>query len=63
MKLHFICISLEATAYFGRMYPVFDKITKRNVLYADIIRVGVGYWNLCSCMGPSDKCGYFEEFV
>ena len=50
-------------AYFGRMHPVFDKITKRNALYAAIIRVGVEYCNLCSCMGSSNKCRYFEDFV
>jgi len=43
MELNFICIRLEAMTYFGRMYPVFDKIAKRNALYAFIIRVGAGY--------------------
>jgi hypothetical protein len=43
MELNFICIRLEAMAYFGPMYPVFDKITKRNALYAVITRVGAGY--------------------
>ena len=59
MKLHFICIR----AYFRRMYQLCDKIIKRNALYAVIIRVGVGYCNLGSCMCPSDKSEYFEDFV
>jgi hypothetical protein len=63
MKLHFICIRLESMAHFRRMHQLFDKIIKRNALYAFTIRVGVGYCNLCSCMGPSDKSEYFEDFV
>jgi hypothetical protein len=63
MKLHFICIRLEGMAYFRRMYPVFDEITKRNAPSPVNIRIGVRNCHMCNCMGPSDKCDYCEDLV